>query len=158
MAAVVPPRVRSGVQLTPPPLPALCAHVCNLASGPLPGAPPPSAAPGVDLMLLRPAAAQVRAWSAVYDAVDGRMTRLVLEIRGSRWCNRVQRHHKSNAVRWSIYLQPGVAVQTCWDADCIAAAYSSPPVRLPPHLLPDALHATPAAPAPPSDGLSTNTL
>ena len=57
------------------------------------------------------------------------------ELGGTHWCHRVGRHHRSNHIAWRVHLRDGVAMQRCWDADCRAAMYCSPPVRVPPGLV-----------------------
>jgi hypothetical protein len=67
------------------------------------------------------------------------LTSVTYEIGGSRWCNRLGRQHRSNHVAWRVDLPTGRAWQTCWDTDCRAARYRSPPVSVPAEVLPSQL-------------------
>ena len=60
---------------------------------------------------------------------------LVLHIAGSKWCNRVHRHHRGNHVAFDVDVEAGVARQFCFDGDC--RGWRSPPVRVPTAALPD---------------------
>lgn len=64
------------------------------------------------------------------------LSRVQYEVGGSRWCNRVGRHHAANHVAWRVDLARGVAWQVCWDAECRAENYRSPPVAVPADVLP----------------------
>lgn len=111
------------------PFPRLAEWICTLAAGPIPGLPCCSDADTGGEALTRPRAARIRCWSA---SVCNRVYRTITyEMTGSRWCNRVGRQHRSNAVQWCVYARDRVAVQRCWDAECRSAGYTSPAVRLP---------------------------
>jgi hypothetical protein len=54
---------------------------------------------------------------------------ILLTIRGSRFCNRIGRHHKSNQIYYVVKLSNGEILQKCFDPDC--AHFAFPVQRLP---------------------------
>jgi len=66
------------------------------------------------------------------------ISKLTLNISGSRYCNSIGRHHKSNGVFWTINLTDGGSLrQGCFDTDC--KKLESRVVQIPLSLLPDQL-------------------
>ena len=106
-----------------------------------------------------PRAASVRRWSAISDATgySGSAGLLLLcAVQGSRWCARVRRPHRSNAIYFLVHARFAAAAdpeaaaaaaaslfssscsalfftQRCHDPDC--RGFTSPPVDAPPDLL-----------------------
>lgn len=56
-------------------------------------------------------------------------------IKNNRYCERVQRCHKSNSIFLEVNLMSQEVYQGCWDYDC-RGFRSQPPLQLPPNLLP----------------------
>ncbi|KEP65264.1 UNVERIFIED_CONTAM: herpesviridae ul52/ul70 dna primase [Hammondia hammondi] len=56
----------------------------------------------------------------------------VVTLKGNRFCERIGRPHKSNAVSLVLLPEKGSFYQKCYDPDC--QGFRSPPVVFPPHL------------------------
>lgn len=68
----------------------------------------------------------IRSWALL----DGGSV-LLLSVRGSRWCERVGRQHRSNGVYYVVDLQQGWWTQKCFDPDCRWAGTAVHGKRLP---------------------------
>jgi len=67
----------------------------------------------------------MREWailSSERDDFDNDAT-ITYQIKGNRWCENIQRCHKSNNVMWSVSLRDMNYWQTCWDPDCRMASF-----------------------------------
>jgi Herpesviridae UL52/UL70 DNA primase len=53
-------------------------------------------------------------------------------LAGNRWCERIQRAHKSNGIYWVIDLTRFTCTQCCFDPDC--RTFRGSPVALPPRV------------------------
>lgn len=71
----------------------------------------------------------IRSWVAL-DTSCGIM---LYNIKGSRYCGNIGRHHKSNGVFYVVDLQQGVWYQKCYDPEC--RMYRSPVTALPEELV-----------------------
>ena len=81
---------------------------------------------------LLPAAPLAVAGGAGAETTPPPRGRLILNVAGNRFCERVEREHKSNNISFVIDLQRRWWHQTCLDPDC--AGYRSPSRSLPPSL------------------------
>ena len=72
----------------------------------------------------------IRAWSIEYGA-DGAPLWITYQMLRNRWCECIQRQHKSNNIMWTVDLQLWHCVQTCHDPDCRAMQFRGTPVCLP---------------------------
>jgi hypothetical protein len=71
----------------------------------------------------------IRSWVAL----DNDCGIILYNIKGSRYCGNIGRHHKSNGVFYVVDLQQGVWYQKCYDSEC--RMYRSPVTALPEELL-----------------------
>ena len=72
----------------------------------------------------------IRAWSIEKDD-DGKHLSITYQMSGNRWCECIQRSHKSNNIYWVVDLLLWHCVQRCHDPDCRAMNFRGTPVRLP---------------------------
>lgn len=77
------------------------------------------------------AVARIRKW--VYFQ-EGKI--ITYDIAGSRFCENVGRHHKSNGVMIVVQLAVGIFFQRCFDPDCRAVNYKSSNKYIPTELNP----------------------
>jgi hypothetical protein len=71
----------------------------------------------------------IRSWVAL----DNECGIMLYNVKGSRYCGNVARHHKSNGVFFIVDLQQGVWYQKCYDPEC--RMYRSPVTALPEELM-----------------------
>ena len=71
----------------------------------------------------------IRSWVAL----DPHCGIILYNIKGSRYCGNIGRHHKSNGVFYVVDLQQGVWYQKCYDSEC--RMYRSPVTALPEELV-----------------------
>lgn len=57
---------------------------------------------------------------------------VLFNMKDNRWCDHVQRVHKSNGIYYVVDLRVGCWYQKCYDPDC--RHYRSPGLPLPPHI------------------------
>jgi hypothetical protein len=72
----------------------------------------------------------IRAWSLDTNE-DGKPVSLTYHMSRNRWCECVQRAHKSNNVYWMVDLILWQCVQRCHDPECHAMKFRGAPVALP---------------------------
>lgn len=71
----------------------------------------------------------IRSWVAL----DTNCGIILYNIKGSRYCGNIGRHHRSNGVFYVVDLQQGVWYQKCYDPEC--RLYRSPVTALPEELV-----------------------
>eukprot|EP01038_Epipyxis_sp_PR26KG_P006236 gene6236-8591_t len=65
---------------------------------------------------------------------DFPILKIKYQISRNRWCENIQRAHKSNGVMMDVDLMNGELTQTCWDCDC--KGFRSNPIILPTEIIP----------------------
>ena len=61
---------------------------------------------------------------------------LSLVLSGTRWCEGIRRHHRSNGIYWVVNLMSGVATQRCFDPECRSRGVYGTPRNVPVDILP----------------------
>lgn len=71
----------------------------------------------------------IRAWSV---ESEGRISKsITYQITRNRWCECIERSHKSNNIMWTIDFTTMEATQGCHDPECRALRFRGKPVALP---------------------------
>eukprot|EP00977_Amphora_coffeiformis_P006765 scaffold1485_cov171-Amphora_coffeaeformis.AAC.4 len=73
----------------------------------------------------------IRAWSVETHDEATHPTSITYQMCGNRWCESIQRAHKSNNIYWVVDLVMWQCVQRCHDPDCRALSFRGTPVPLP---------------------------
>lgn len=75
----------------------------------------------------------IRAWTVEPSfSSDNNIPMIIYQMKGNRWCEHIQRFHKSNNVMWNVSLSEMAYWQTCHDPECRMARF-----RGKIHMLPD---------------------
>ena len=72
---------------------------------------------------------RIRAWSVDRHPTNNSVVGVTFQMCRNRWCEHIQRSHKSNNIYWMVDLTTYACIQACHDPDC--RTFRSQPVRLP---------------------------
>ena len=76
----------------------------------------------------------IRAWSIDRDNT-GKPLYLTFQMSRNRWCENIQREHKSNNVMWIIDMVRFHCSQGCHDPDCRLSGFRGEPIDLPEYIV-----------------------
>ena len=87
----------------------------------------------------------IRAWSLdeSYSGINDTTTNqffnsnIIYHMKGNRWCENINRCHKSNNIMWNVSIRDGTYWQSCHDPDCRLASFRGEKRLLPNEIIAD---------------------